>query len=89
MRLLQELDDARRLSNLLNFFEKFEQLVIFILTVLIAVFVIFAVWNLALVLQSIASSSSSMRTPEYAGEGFARQCNQASRVGQGKNASEK
>ena len=53
MRLKQELADARRRFDLLNF-----QIVIFILTVLIAVFVIFAVWNLALkVLQSIASST--------------------------------
>ena len=58
MRLKQELADARRRFDLLNFYEKFEQLVIFILTVLIAVFVIFAVWNLALkILQSIASST--------------------------------
>ena len=58
MRLKQELADARRRFDLLNFYGKFEQIVIFILTVLIAVFVIFAVWNLALkVLQSIASST--------------------------------
>jgi uncharacterized membrane protein (DUF373 family) len=58
MRLRQELADARRQFDLLNFYGKFEQIVIFILTVLIAVFVIFAIWNLALkVLQSIASST--------------------------------
>jgi uncharacterized membrane protein (DUF373 family) len=58
MRLKQELADARRRFDLLNFYGKFEQIVIFILTVLIAVFVIFAVWNLALkMLQSIASST--------------------------------
>lgn len=58
MRLKEELADARRRFDLLNFYGKFEQIVIFILTVLIAVFVIFAVWNLALkVLQSIASST--------------------------------
>jgi small neutral amino acid transporter SnatA (MarC family) len=61
MRLKQELADARRRFDLLNFYGKFEQIVIFILTVLIAVFVIFAVWNLALkVLQSIASSTLSV-----------------------------
>ena len=43
MRLKQELADARRRFDLLNFYGKFEQIVIFILTVLIAVFVIFAV----------------------------------------------
>ncbi len=58
MRLRQELADARRRFDLLNFYGKFEQIVIFILTLLIAVFVIFAVWNLALkVLQSITSST--------------------------------
>jgi len=58
MRLKQELADARRRFDLLDFYGKFEQIVIFILTVLIAVFVIFAVWNLALkVLQSITSST--------------------------------
>ena len=51
MRLKQELADARRRFDLLNFYGKFEQIVIFILTVLIAVFVIFAVESRA---QSVA-----------------------------------
>jgi uncharacterized membrane protein (DUF373 family) len=58
MRLKQELADARRRFDLLNFYGKFEQIVIFILTVLISIFVVFAVWTLALkVFQSIAFST--------------------------------
>lgn len=58
MRWKEQFAEARRRFNLLSFYEKFEHIVIFILTALIAVFVVFAVWNLALKLFQIITSSS-------------------------------
>jgi len=58
MRWKEQLAEARRRFDLLSFYEKFEHIVIFILTALIAVFVVFAVWNLALKLFQIITSSS-------------------------------
>jgi uncharacterized membrane protein (DUF373 family) len=54
----EQFAEARRRSDLLSFYEKFEHIVIFILTALIAVFIVFAVWNLALKLFQIITSSS-------------------------------
>lgn len=58
MRWKEQFAEARRRFDLLSFYEKFEHIVIFILTALIAVFVVFAVWNLALKLFQIITSSS-------------------------------